>query len=147
MQLERRETAVEGEFLRGKARPLLGLVLGLVAGAFLCFLALVVYSLRGPGTFDRLGVPLGTVLGLYIIGGAVGGALIGLMLPLTIRREGAAAVGIVGALPLYLAGSILLGQEDLYSGAIAAVIVGGAAGFLWWEPPPTDKQGNDGLGS
>lgn len=65
------------------------------------------------------------------------------MLPLTIRREGAAVVGVVGALPLYLAASTLLGHEDLTSGAIAAVVVGGVAGFLWWEPPPTDNQGND----
>lgn len=134
---------MQTEDLRRKPRPLLGCVLGLFGGVFLSLLALIIYGIRGPGVFDRLGVSLGSALALYMVAGSLGGTMLGIMLPLTVERWGAVLTGIVAAVPLYLGASILLGHEDLYSGAIAAIIVGGVVGFASWEPPSDARRASD----
>lgn len=124
----------QSEHLRAKPRPLLGLVLGFAGGIFLSLSALIIYIVRGSAVFDSLGVSLGDTLALYMVAGPLSGTLVGLMLPLTVRRWGAAFVGITAAVPLYLGASRLLGHEDLWSGAIAAIVVGGITGVASWEP-------------
>jgi amino acid transporter len=96
--------------------------------------AVVIYAVRGPDTFARLGVTLASTVSLYLIAGVVGGALVGVLLPVTVWRWGAAAVGILAAVPLYVGVAVVLGQSDLLSGLIAAVLVGGVVGYGLWSP-------------
>jgi hypothetical protein len=96
--------------------------------------AVAIYAIRGPDTFARLGVTLTSTVSLYLIAGVIGGALVGTLLPMTVWRWGAAVVGILAAVPLYVGVAVLLGQSDVFSGLVAAVLVGGVVGYGLWSP-------------
>lgn len=126
--------------VRRKPNPILGVILGVAGAMVLSFIVLVIYGVRGPDTFDRLGISLGSAIGLYFVAGIIGGALLGLLLPLTVWRMGAAFVGIMVAIPLYFGAGILLGDFDFYTGIILSVIVGGIVGYGLWLPPKEEKS-------
>jgi hypothetical protein len=128
------------EHLRAKPRPLLGLVMGLTGGSLFSLFALVAYMVRGPASFERIGIPMGSVVGLYLICGLAGGLLLGLLLPLTVLRWGAALVGILVALPLYAGAGLLLGDFNWRLSLVLAAIIGGVVGFRAWEPVPKGES-------
>jgi hypothetical protein len=118
--------------------PVLGLILGIAGGVFFSLSALLIVALRGPSMLDRLGVSLAGLLLVYIGGGAVGGTVAGMLLPLTRRRWGAALVGSVAALPIYHGAGMLLGETDYGVSILLAVLVGGTVGYTAWEPVATE---------
>jgi len=59
---------------------------------------------------------------------------VGLLLPLTAWRWGAAVVGAVAAAPLYVGAGFLLGHSDVLTGVVLATVIGGAVGYRLWEP-------------
>lgn len=108
---------------------------GIIVAALLSLVAVMVYGIRGPDVFERLGVSLPAVVTLYFLAGIIGGAVVGLLLPLTTWRLGASLVGAVAASPLYVGAGLLLGHSDLVGGLVLAVLVGGGVGYGLWEPP------------
>lgn len=75
---------------------------GLSLGGVLCVLPILSYLLFGSKAFDDLNTSLPKVLGLYIVGGCVAGALVGLVMPIIESDFVAAVVGsIVGILAAY----------------------------------------------
>jgi hypothetical protein len=83
-----------------------------------------------------LGVPIGALLALYPICGAVGGILVALSFPLVRWLGGAFVVGALAMAPMYIAVAILLSHsptsEALTVGTIGGLIVGGLAGASTW---------------
>ena len=70
-----------------------------LASAFALF-ALIQYGLLGSAMERSAGFSLGDVLSIYIAGGVVGGAVVGLALPLARRKLGSAFVGFLAILPV-----------------------------------------------
>jgi len=112
----------------------MGIVAGLAMAVLTSLAVVIMYLVRGPGTFERLGVSLGSTIGLYLAAGVVGGAVVGFLLPLTVWRWGAVFVGMVAAVPLYWGVGLLLGESDFYAVLIPAVFIGGGVGYGLWSP-------------
>lgn len=112
-----------------KAKLLLGVLWGLAAALITSVVAVAQYMITDGRAFDTHGITLGKVIALYFIGGIVGGAIVGLLLPLTKWRLGASVVGMVALAPFYIGIALALGHKDIYSGLIAAVAIGGVAGY------------------
>lgn len=79
-----------------------GIIGGLILASFYCVYVVILYVARGPSPFENQGTSLPNVLILYAITGAVGGAIVGALRPITVTRLGALAVGVIAALPLSL---------------------------------------------
>jgi hypothetical protein len=122
--------------MKNKRRPNLavGVLAGLAMAAITSLAAVVVYRVRGPAAFEAFGTTLTSAVALYFAAGIGGGAVVGLLLPLTAWRAGAALVGALAATPLYLGVAALMLPSDLWSGAIAATLVGGIVGYGLWSP-------------
>ena len=58
------------------------------------------YLINGPALEAAHGVTLPTVVAVYILGGCIGGALVGLLLPSIRSKLACAVVGIVALLPI-----------------------------------------------
>lgn len=110
-----------------KPEVLVGMILGVAMALITCVVAVTLYVLRGPAAFERLGVSLTEVVAIYCLAGVLGGAIGGLLYPLTRWRGGAALLGAFAATPLYVGAALLL-SADWSTGVIAAWIVGGAVG-------------------
>ena len=119
---------------RRRANPVLGLILGLgVAGCLSAFVVLQ-HVLTGGRAVADIGVSLWQVVGLYVAGGAIGGLLFGLALPLATWRWGGVIVGVIAVTPVYLGAAFLLQVEHWLSWVIPAVVVGAVVGYGAWEP-------------
>jgi hypothetical protein len=114
---------------------ILGIVLGIAAALLTSVVAIVQYVVTNGAAFAQHGTTLWGVLRLYIAAGLLGGLLFGLLLPVARWRWGAALLGAIAMMPLYLGAAVLLGHEDLYSGLIAALLVGGIVGYGLHRPP------------
>jgi MFS family permease len=125
---------VDTNTIRSKSHPVLGCFLGILCGLFPLLLPLISFVFRGPAVLERLGISFLDLVALYLVGGAVGGTLVGFILPLTRWRWGAVFAGILAALPLYWGAGIFLGNLDPYGDTFLAIVIGGAVGFSWWEP-------------
>src|SRR6266568_8317471 len=80
---------------------------GLYYGAALSVLATVGYVLK-PSGFAQAGLNYPEVVAFYVIGGPVAGLIVGLLRPVTASVLGAAIVGIVTAVPIGFALTIML---------------------------------------
>lgn len=107
----------------------------------LCFVATYIvfviglFLLRGPGPFERSGTTLPKVVAAYAIGGLVGGAVFGILLPLGRTRVGAALLGLVVALPVMHVISLavdLEGVPRLTVVLLSAVALGPMCGVGLW---------------
>ena len=81
---------------------------GVVFGLFFSAWAVVALIVGGPETFARQGTTFGEIIGLYLVGGSIAGAIVGMLRPLAYRRVGAAVVGFFAALPLAVGTKIML---------------------------------------
>lgn len=132
------------QLLRRKASPLLGVIAGIFIATLFSVWAVAVYLVSGGGAFERLGISFGATISIYFAGGIVGGLVVGLIWPLTRWWWGAAVVGVVGALPVYLMASVAL-DGDFLGGTILAIVVGGIVGLRSWSPPPiSHSRGSEG---
>jgi hypothetical protein len=71
-----------------------------MATAFTVWISLLRWT-AGTAPFDRIDTTYSATVALYYAGGAVGGLVIGLLLPLRRWPWGAALLGMLGVLPLY----------------------------------------------
>jgi hypothetical protein len=70
--------------------------------------AVVSFVVGGQETFARQGTTIGEVIVFYLVGGAVAGAIVGMLRPLTYHRAGAALVGFLAAIPLGVGIKVML---------------------------------------
>jgi hypothetical protein len=122
--------------MKRKSNIVMGVTAGVVLAALLSLAAIIVFAVEGAEPFRRLRTSLPIVIAVYILGGIVGGALFGLLLPLTKWRLGALGVGIAVACPVYLGASLVIQDGDIVSGLIAAICVGAIIGYGLWRPAP-----------
>lgn len=76
---------------------------GLALAAAYSAVVTCLFIIGGPSRFERLGITLGTAVACYFVSGILGGAIVGLLRPLTKRKPGAIAACIAGAVPLAVA--------------------------------------------
>jgi len=110
--------------------------MGVLAGvALLVFLAARMQILSS----DALTAPQMSVaenVFLFLLGGALGGLIFGLLLPFSRHRAGATIIGMLVVAPFYalqglLEGSTLTdGARPWWITAVVSVVVGGLAGYL-----------------
>lgn len=127
--------------LRRESNPLLGVLAGVAAATFTILIVAAIVGVRGGAVFERFGTTLLGASALYLGAGVVGGAVVGLLLPITVWRAGSAVVGVLAAVPLYLGIAIVLPETDMWSGLIAAVVIGGLVGYGLWSPPKDLPEG------
>jgi hypothetical protein len=99
----------------------------------------IIYALNGTAPFDRVGISPDDAIGLYLGGGAVCGAVVGLLWPLAKSRAGAyltatiaAAFGALG-LGCAMEGMPQHWGPDVWTGlSVMAICAGvGFGGSLW----------------
>lgn len=118
-----------------------GLSFALFYSAYVLLLALI----KGPGVFIRAGTTLLTVVAAYFLGGLVGGAAFGLLLPLGRSLTGAAVLGFIVALPVTAAiGMSLWPPEVWLSKTPVILIASGTLGPLCGASMWFVTQGSDG---
>ena len=100
------------------------------------------YLLQGPAYVARYGVTLVSIIAAYLFAGLCGGALLGLLRPITRSRVGAALVGIVACGPASLGFLVAMrggprhwDVDMVMSSVLTAVLLGGICGYRFWEPP------------
>ena len=98
----------------------------------------LIVLLKGTGAFDRAGLSPVVCVAIYFLVGPLGGALIGLMLPLARSMIGYVFVGFVGVLPLYGAFALLLVPRKHWLAGVLltcglAAWVGGGIGYSDWR--------------
>jgi len=94
----------------------------------------------GSKYFDRLDITYPEIIALYFVALPIGGIFTGLMSRVLWRSPvGAVLLGIIGALPLYLGGSLLVSRgSSMWSSVvlggtvIGTVLVGGGVSLLLW---------------
>jgi hypothetical protein len=115
----------------------LGLGIGIAVGftVWITFLRLNV----GTKPFDDLDTTYSATVALYFGGGAIGGLLIGPLLPLHRWPWGSALLGMLGVFPLYFGVELTKSPpsdawtfDNVLSSAFAAFLVGGAVGIWSW---------------
>jgi hypothetical protein len=113
---------------------------GLGVGAGFCLLGVVLRAVRGPKFLHPYGITFGTLILVYLAGGAGAGAVLGLGRPLTRWRAGAIVIGIIGGMIAYGAAGIALeGPIGRWSAgewlilALLGSIGGGILGNRMWE--------------
>jgi len=118
-----------------------GLGLGLFLAAFFSAMSFVAFLLHGDEPFEGRGLSLGVTVLLNCVGGVIGGILLGLMRPFLNRRLGAALAGTIAMFPVGLmAGYIVdpsrfLTANGIAGAVVVAIILGGGAGLVFWDPP------------
>ena len=100
----------------------------------------ILFLVRGREPFDRLGVNLPVVVAVYLAGGVLSGAVIGLLRPFATRKVGAYLISIIAALPVLTGIAISLqglpGRWDLATRLVVpflSVAFGLALGDLLWK--------------
>ena len=122
-----------------------GLGIGVATGftVWITFLRLKV----GTKPFDGLDTTYSATVALYYGGGAVGGLLIGALLPLRRWPWGSALLGMLGVFPLYFGVQLTKSHavdaftlDNVLTSAFLAFLVGGAVGiWIWMEENPASS--------
>jgi hypothetical protein len=105
--------------------------------SFFCVIAILIYLLEGPQPFAANRTSLVSVLSSYILAGALGGLVVGVILPLAKWVVGAALVGFVATYILwFVVGWSIKPQEPLVeilkSSVVLAVAFGLPIGTGFW---------------
>jgi len=114
----------------------------------------VLYLISGGKVFAANEVGVTVLFATYLIGGAVSGAMVGLLLPLATSRGPAAVVGTIGTIPMFAGVALLVSGplaswtwEDLATILVCSTLIGGGLGFTnyFWlvdqlksSAPPAD---------
>ena len=75
-----------------------GVLYGLLFATLYSAAAVLIYLFRGSEPFEANEVTLGSTVAVYFLGGILGGAIIGLLLPWTRWRIGSVIAGLPGCL-------------------------------------------------
>jgi hypothetical protein len=115
----------------------------MAAGAYSAYVILL-YAVGGAGPFESRGVSLPSVIGIYLLGGVMGGPIVSYLQPLARSRVGAMMLGVIAMLPLagatYLAMATASSEFLLEGVIVTAVLIGAGVGALVWEPPPKQHR-------
>ena len=98
-----------------------------------CFYVVWVVVLRlggGGRTLEELKISLGVLVGIYLLGGIVGGVVAGALFPLTKWLMGAALVGFLAVIPFFAAVAITLRPEGPVNRWIAVCLGSSMLGAL-----------------
>ena len=124
-----------------------GLKWGIGFSIALTLYAAALYIVAGSEPFDRVGVPLGTTIGFYVVTSMTAGLVVALLRPLTRSRGGSMLVGTIAAIP----GSFALNltffgavsrwtMGDWFQFVLTAVMFGVALGYVFHRlGDPTGK--------
>ena len=115
-----------------------GVLLGLVGATLYSAYAGVLFLLNGPGTFERNGATLQTVVLTYYAAGTLGGLTVGALWPLARSLPGTILIGVCVALIFFFCVSVAVDgpvwrwpaevwQDVLLSGLFFGV----AGSFIW----------------
>lgn len=119
-----------------------GIGYGLLFASFYSLFVLMLYTFRGDEPFraNEISAPVAVVA--YFFGGVAGGAIVGLLRPLTKWRIGAMFVGVAAAVPLFLGLGLAMygpvsnwGENETFGLVATAVILGSLGGYDTWESP------------
>ena len=135
--------------MRFRTNVLWGARLGLAVGAVFSAWALAVFVLSAGQAMRDNGTTLPAVLAAYLAGGPVAGGVMGALRPLARWAAGAAVVGFVTAIPVFVAIRLAVdGTKPAEAGELLGVIffgiVGGALGVVFWSrhrAPRREKEG------
>ena len=116
-----------------------GLLSGLGAAVFFSLIAAVLYALASFRDISGGGVPLSTVIASYLLAGAVGGIVLGLLKPIVRRWWGAALAGTAIAFVLAFAievssnGWITHWPADAFETMVSYALIFGPVGgvYVW----------------
>jgi hypothetical protein len=111
---------------------------GFFVGACLCVFLLPAVVLTGNRPLARYGLTPLEIAALYVLAGTLGGALVGVLYPITRWFLGAFLLGAIALLPVYLGFALLLAGDTPLSarwviGAVPAFFVGGGLGAHLWS--------------
>jgi hypothetical protein len=117
-------------------RARLGALVGLAYAAVYSLVAVAIFQFRDSATLASLHASLTQVIVAYVIGAVVGGALVGVLLPITRWAVGAFVLGTAGTLPFFLLVFLLIASDapwfpdQVVMALIAAMLLGGLLGLL-----------------
>jgi len=105
----------------------------------------------GPEFLTRMGLSWGSLIALYFVALPVGGILAGLLYRFLWRSLlGAAVLGAIGALPLYLGASLLVAHgSSMWSSIVTGgtvlgtVVVGGGVGMVLWSDDVKERASHE----
>jgi hypothetical protein len=116
-------------------RVRLGVTRGLVIGGAYVAASLVVVILRGPSVLEQFRMSVAALIAYDLLGGALTGAIVGVLLPLAERSGlGAAVVGFVSMFPVCLIGTLIVSPPEKWHEVIpaaplvSAALLGGLGG-------------------
>ncbi len=123
---------------------------GLVFAVCFSLIAVALFVVRGPSSFERLGVSLPQVLGLYAAGGIVAGFLVGLFRPFIVSLASAVVVGIGVAFPIAVCAYMLKfgpfwvwDRKPWIVSIVMSVVFGGGLAKIFYEPQSQKRQVQD----
>lgn len=114
----------------------LGIRWGFIFGAAYSLWAGVLFLLRGSTPFRGHNVTVVEAVATYLIGGVIAGGIVGILLPLTRWKLGAALVGMVAVLPVSIG---VIGSMQGFSPwteghtfvvAMMSLLLGGGGGLI-----------------
>jgi hypothetical protein len=117
-----------------------GVKLGLFFAFFYMIVAVALYLTSGPQRFHAHGVGLTEVVFLYLGGGVVAGAVVGILRRFIRGRASAMVVGVVATIPIVFGASFLISgpiaqwtADEWIALPISAVVLGAGGGSLLWS--------------
>jgi hypothetical protein len=127
-----------------------GIAYGLGFASMFVLYVLGLFAIRGAQPFEHLGTTLTGCIVVYLVGGIMTGAVVGLLRPLLVTRRGAMVVGAVATVPT-AAGAMLLvagpiarwDKGEWVIPLVYSVLVGPlAASNLWRAKHPASSSKN-----
>ena len=120
-------------------------VIGVSLGIMFCLVALLILLFRGQQPFERNNVSVLRLMGAYLSAGALGGVVVGIILPLTRWMLGAALMGfLVMFVVWFLVGSSISPGKPLlgiiHTSAVLAAAFGLPIGVGLWFQDRHDKR-------
>lgn len=116
-----------------------GIAWGLLLSCCLIVFVAVLFLFQGQQPFNAYQTTVRAVVVLYLVGGALGGLVVGVLRPLTKWRWGAAVVGVLAAVPVGLGTRVLRAglspwqSKDLVVLIVFCVALGAPVGWIYWR--------------
>lgn len=109
-----------------------GVAGGAVIGGLLSLWITLVYLVGGSEPFTENGTTYGAVVAVYLAGGALVGAVFGVLRPWVRGHWSAAAAGFVGGCLFFSMIGLARGDHDPLAVLICALILGAPVGWRYW---------------
>ena len=118
--------------------------MGIAVGAVYSVYGLILFAIRGGEPFTRVGVTLPGLMVAYLISGAIGGGLLGVLQPLTRNFLGFLVVAVLAALVAVVGVAMSMNGfvthwsgEDWMAAVISAIMLGSITAFLSGKSRPS----------